>query len=449
MTSKRMFRLGVIGLVIALGAAVIPLTIAIAAPEKIYDLTIAPSALTGGTGVSLTATFRNATPTGNSTINSLSLNAPAGFTITGATGIATETVAPGGGSVSVTNIPPVKPGKTYVLNLTVNTPAADCTSTAHWAGPQGQGVTVWTGSSLSGDTFRFLPASSSVTTTVSDLSQCALRFVSGRSPADAVVNTIITSARLNPSGPPVQVELVDPDTGAVASSFTGPVKIDKTPDTAGPIGLTGNIVNAVGGVATFGALKATTPGAFRLRASAFSEGIFSAPSALIIIGEGTLGCPSIGSDTDTATDGAGAPTAVLHRFENVGGNPPCAFIPYVLETGTVGNKQFVDFIKNVQAQQTAQFTIKITWDPEVATYPVSRTTQVSGYGPNGDGAAVDLEWCEPSTTAGQLYDLPNPAVPWCLVTQSSTMDSPAITLPGFIQVTETVYGLGDPRIVRG
>jgi hypothetical protein len=29
------------------------------------------------------------------------------------------------------------------------------------------------------------------------------------------------------------------------------------------------------------------------------------------------------------------------------------------------------------------------------------------------------------------------------------MDSPAITAPGLIQVTETVYGLGDPRIVRG
>jgi hypothetical protein len=409
MRSKRKVQLGVIGLVVALTAAIIPLTIASAAPEKIYSLTMSPTAVAAGaTNVPLTATFRNETPSGVSAISSLRMNAPAGFTITGATGIANEVVAPGGGFVTVTNIPPVKPGKTYVLNLTVNTPAAtDCSTTAVWAGPLGQGVLVTTGASpATGDTFRFLPGSSSVTSTISDLSQCELRFVSGRSPADAVVNKTITSVRLNPGGPPVQVELVDLDTGAPVSSFTGPVKIDKTPDTTGAIGLTGNIVNAVGGVATFNALTATTPGAFRLRASAFSETKFSDPSALIIIGEGTLGCPSIGSDTDTATGGAGAPTAVLNRFENVGGNPPCAFIPYVFETGTVNGKQFVDFIKNVQAQLTAQFTIKITWDPEAATYPVTRTTQVSGYGPNGDGAAVDLEWCEPSTTAGQLYDLP-------------------------------------------
>ena len=155
----------IISFVLAIGAMVVPTTLASAAPDKLFDLHMAPASLAGGaTGATITATFRNGTPSGNSSINSVKLfaNAPAGFTITGATGIGNEVVAPGGQSVSVSNIPPVKPGKSYVLTLTVNTPTQSG-STVNWSG------SAWTGSSFSGDTFLYNPQpGSSVTTTISD-----------------------------------------------------------------------------------------------------------------------------------------------------------------------------------------------------------------------------------------------------------------------------------------
>ena len=165
MKRNRKLLIRFIPFVLAIGAMVVPTTLASAAPDKLFDLHMAPASLAGGaTGATLTATFRNGTPSGNSSINSVKLfaNAPAGFTITGATGIGNEVVAPGGQSVSVSNIPPVKPGKSYVLTLTVNTPTQSG-STVTWSG------SAWTGSSFSGDMFLHSPQpGSSVTTTFND-----------------------------------------------------------------------------------------------------------------------------------------------------------------------------------------------------------------------------------------------------------------------------------------
>jgi hypothetical protein len=158
---------------------------------------------------------------------------------------------------------------------------------------------------------------------------------------------------------------------------------------------------------------------------------------------GELGCPSTGGNTDTA-NADGAPTAALTRFENVNGE--CVLVPYVFRTGREGNKQFVEFIKNLESQVSAQFTILITWDPEPAVNPIP-ASQVQGYGPGGDGAAVDLEWCDPPTGSA-LYDFPNPNVPWCLVSQSADLITTGPNA-GDVQVKELVYGRGDPRIVRG
>ena len=165
--------------------------------------------------MTVTATFKNATPSGNSTINSLRLSASGvpGATITSATGSGTETVAPDGRSVSVSGVPPVKPGKTYVLTMKLTTPAQSSCSgaTITWSG------SALTGNSFSGDTFRFIAGSSSVNTSVG--ASCELRFVQGRQPADAVQGTTITSEAGNPSGAPVQVALF---TGAsLATWFTG------------------------------------------------------------------------------------------------------------------------------------------------------------------------------------------------------------------------------------
>jgi hypothetical protein len=427
MRSKRRMMIGAIGLVMAVGATLLTGTFASAAPEKVYDLNIAPASVQAGqTGVQLKATFRNATPSGNSSFNSLSLTAPSGFTITAASGIANEVVAPGGGSVSATNIPPVKPGAKYELNLTVTAPAAtDCTSTASWAGPQGQGVAVWTGSSLSGETFRFLPLGSSVTTTITAASECVLRFVSGRSPADALKNTTITSASLTPSGPPVQVELADPDTNVVASWFTGMVALDKTADSTGLGAVTGNTATAVAGIATFNGislndLKIDKAGGYKLQAS--SGSLVSAPSAQFTISDGVLGCTA---GNNVATERG----VTITRLANADGSA-CVLIPYILTRD--GNS--VSFLKDLLTQTAAQFRVEVnSWDPEPAQNPVP-PTKVDTPTPTHN-----LQWCN-GTVASPL--LPGSEVT-CLITQSTT-----IVGGGQMQVSETYYLKGDIRWQR-
>ena len=174
MRRDRRFIAKVAALVLAVAAIVVPVTIATAAPEKIFTLTMSPSSIpAGATNVTVTATFKNATPSGNSTINSLKLAATGapGATITSATGAGTEVVAADGRSVSVTGVPPVKPGKTYVLTMKLTTPAqTSCSGTSiTWNG------SAWTGNSFSGDTFRFIADGSSVNTSVGGQLRTAVR----------------------------------------------------------------------------------------------------------------------------------------------------------------------------------------------------------------------------------------------------------------------------------
>ena len=108
---------------------------------------------------------------------------------------------------------------------------------------------------------------------------------------------------------------------------------------------------------------------------------------------------------------------------------------------------FVDFIKNLDQQASAQFLLSIDWAPEPAVYPIPTTTQVDYDGPGGN-PPQDLDWCEPGA-GGQLYGLPpstpSPTLGYCLVSQFSEVGDVA----GKINVTEVLYGLGDPRVTRG
>jgi hypothetical protein len=164
---------------------------------------------------------------------------------------------------------------------------------------------------------------------------------------------------------------------------------------------------------------------------------------------GELGCPSIGDfDPDPVTGGgSAAPTADLARDENAD-ESDCEFVPYILETGTTdGGGGFVDFIKNLDQQASAQFLLSIDWAPEPAVYPIPTTTQVDYDGPGGN-PPQDLDWCEPGS-GGQLYGLPpstpSPTLGYCLVSQFSEVGD----IAGEINVTEVLYGLGDPRVTRG
>ena len=383
MRRDRRFIAKVAALVLAVAAIVVPVTIATAAPEKIFTITMSPSSIpAGATNVTVTATFRNATPSGNSTINSLKLAATGvpGATITSATGSGTEVVAADGRSVSVTGIPPVKPGKTYVLTMKLTTPAQTSCSGASitWSG------SAWTGNSFSGDAFRFVPESSSVTTSVG--ASCELRFVDGRQPADALQGDTITSVEGDPSGAPVQVALFAGT--SPAAWFTGSISLAITDDSTGTGELTGGSASAVSGTATFGSLSIDAAGNYRLVAT--GGGLSSDPSSLFTISETALTCLD---GSNTIQDSGNAGDLLLVRQDGACDQD----IPVTVE---IGDHQ-IDIIKPFVAGSA--FTMTINWVEEAPEYPVPPTQvdYLDGNGPH------DMQWClEDGNDPGTNPDLP-------------------------------------------
>lgn len=134
-----------------------------AAPVKQWSIAVGPSQVSFGS-VQVTLTIKNETPNGNSNINSLTVKLPDGYTIdtSRANPVATSYngqtsyVAGAGGSVSLSNMSPLKPQSFFTMTVWVNvgTTTVSCGSGATW--DQG---TAWTGSSFSGDTFKLIPSS--------------------------------------------------------------------------------------------------------------------------------------------------------------------------------------------------------------------------------------------------------------------------------------------------
>ena len=147
----------------------------------------------------------------------------------------------------------------------------------------------------------------------------------------------------------------------------------------------------------------------------------------LVEGAGILGC----NDPTVTTGGNGTPEVKLTRLSNqLGTAADCQKIPFSL----IVSRGQVDLSKELggQAQYIPQFNVEIAWEPEAATYPVARTTQIDYH--DGNGFHV-VKWCNgtpaaPTLPAGEL---------WCLVTQDN-----AAAGTGLIQVTELYYGAGDP-----
>jgi hypothetical protein len=152
----------------------------------------------------------------------------------------------------------------------------------------------------------------------------------------------------------------------------------------------------------------------------------------LVDADGVLDCG------DAVSAGGGdVPQADLVRLENLLGDPDdCVAIPYALRPGLEGETQTVLLAKVLGGQEELEpaFTLDITWLPEPAAYPIARTTSIDdGSGP------VPLVWCDGTVSAPEL-----PAgVNWCLTGQSA---EPAGV--GLIQVSESLYGAGDPRFRR-
>jgi hypothetical protein len=181
----------------------------------------------------------------------------------------------------------------------------------------------------------------------------------------------------------------------------------------------------------------TPTGAFSLEGG--SDGTAAQPGGLgallgttdslfhLVDGEGILGC----NDPSVTSGGTDTPQVKLTRLSNqLGTEADCKKIPYSL----IVSRGQIDLSKDLgdQAQYIPQFNIQIVWQPESATYPVARTTQIDYH--DGQGFHV-VKWCNgtpsaPTLPAGEL---------WCLVTQDN-----AAAGTGLIQVTELYYGAGDP-----
>jgi hypothetical protein len=131
----------------------------------------------------------------------------------------------------------------------------------------------------------------------------------------------------------------------------------------------------------------------------------------------------------------GATTANFTR----GFNPGCELIPYLLRV----ENDDVLVQKDLTGQSGANFTMTVTWDAEPAPADggtLNRQTFID-YTPEDAGDETPLRWCEsdgggnPSPPAGEF---------WCLTAQSSTLVG-----NGEVVVSETLFGVGDPRVTRG
>lgn len=141
---------GVVVLAAALVLSVVAAAPSFAAPEKIWSIN-APSSIPSGPQT-INLTVKNETPTGNSSINSLTISHSNGVLsivdVYPPSGTLVDKTATG---FSISNLPPLKNGKSLTIAVdVVATPSDGCTGSVTWGGQ------AWTGSSFSGDEFRLL-----------------------------------------------------------------------------------------------------------------------------------------------------------------------------------------------------------------------------------------------------------------------------------------------------
>lgn len=271
-----------VGLILALALA------AFGAPAlaqtKIYSLTLPTSSVAPGQTAEIIATFKNETPNGNSSFNSIQ-----GLKVTGPLSIVGVSVPNGGvqpspipaagvKSINITSMSPVKNGQTFKVTLTVKADAAPgCTnSSATWTVDN-----VWTGSALSGNTFARVPAGGSWPTTTVTGGACSLSFAPG--PADALTNQSITSTPFSNIGPSVKVKAVN---GSNAPVSGVPVRLEKSGGTC-TIANTSYVTTGADGLATFSGLASSTAGGCTLTATTTAAGVATAAAQFNVV-EGVL-----------------------------------------------------------------------------------------------------------------------------------------------------------------
>jgi hypothetical protein len=351
-------------------------TSVLAAPEKIFSLGF-PSNVVGGGTVTLVATIKNETPNGNSTINSLQVFAPAGATI--ANTAVDPPTAPGAGGqitfdsgqITIQNMSPLKPQASFTLTFKATFAGGGSCAGLTWT------AQAWTGSQLSGNTFRQLfPPETTANPSLFVATGYTLQFAPG--PQNAVKNTVIP--------PPVVVQLTSNACGN-ATWFNGIVTVTAN----GNPGLTGGSVNAVSGSATFSSLKIANPGTYTLTASAPSLGLVSNPSAPFTVFDGTLNCsptpPFQFSNLPPGVNNINQPgyAAGQRGTYNKDGSA-CVVVGYTF-INDILNSNSVTLQWDTTSQPGAAFQYTVTWKPEYVdstTGMPNRVTRVAWYDSNGN-----------------------------------------------------------------
>jgi hypothetical protein len=336
-------------------AAVAPLAAAQSGPAKLYSLIFNPASVSSaGTNVdgttTITATLKNETPNGNSSINSFALAVAGNLSIT-AMAVPNGVVAPAMSvaapvkSVNVQNMPPLKNGKTFVFTLRVKADVAPsgCNATsASWS------ASVYTGSSLAGDTFALPPGFSMPVTSIT--AGCTLSFAT--QPVGTLAGGVI--------GGPVKI------VGVPASAFAGKtITLSEVGCTgAGCPGLGNNAATVQpDGSATFASLTAgPATGSKQLLATTGVSGYPTATSASFGVGasDGPLDCQGNPNNGTNAFGGDNAATFVGgSRGLNKDGSP-CSLVQYDLQVGDSTVAVFWD----TNGQPNASFSYQVDWKPQ-------------------------------------------------------------------------------------
>jgi hypothetical protein len=235
------------------------------------------------------------------------------------------------------------------VQLTVTVPAAASCSQAIWT------TTAFTGNNVGGSPFNYVGAPP----TTSNFSGCSLAFQ--KQPANAKVNTTITSVSQDPAGAPVQVAVVDASS-SVQAWFTGTITLTNAgPGTGTLSGGTG--MNAISGVATFPALELDTAGLYALKAGA--SGFTSVNSNQFTIFSGELQCgdpldPGFTNPQGVAPDQPGYSTGNRGKYNKDGST--CIKVPYTF-TNTILVDNTVHLSWDTGIQPSPTFLYSMNWQP--------------------------------------------------------------------------------------
>ena len=172
-----------------------------------------------------------------------------------------------------------------------------------------------------------------------------------------------------------------------------------------------------------GGADGTTPGVVgSTLATDKNDSIFRISGA-----EGTLTC----GGQATETGASGEPDATLQRANATGCN---GAILYSLDSSADEDSQDVHFLKDISDHPDDSFFVKIDWETETATYPLTDTLVDEGNG------FYTPDWCDgtylsPALSAGSVADGEH----WCV--RKETAESAGT---GQVHRITEYYGVGDP-----